>query len=459
MYRIWFTYLAVAILICGFSATNFGAGSGTLRWNANQVDADLDNWPMEKVLEHISAQTGWQIYTEPELRRSVSLRFKELPVSEALVRLLGDLNFALLPRSNGPAQLMVYKTSLQEATRLIAVPESAKAGPAKRIPNELIVTLKPGAKQSIDDLAKRLGAKVVSSADDLNSYRLQFKDEASADAARELLSLDSDVASTDSNYLISPPSRIEKLQMSSPPPFRLKPKVSTDGSHIIVGLIDTGLQALPAGMNEFLLPGIQVAGVPGSTSSAMPTHGTTMAETVLRGLSVGAEESGGSTVRVLPVDVYGPNAETTTFDVAKGVYAAVNAGATVINLSMGGEGDSKFLADLIKDTYKQGVLFFGAAGNTPTTSATYPAAYSDVVAVTAGDRKGNIASYANRGSFVDVIAPGMSVVEFGGQSYLISGTSAATAYVSGTAAAVRSSGKDAAQAEKVIRESLAIKKP
>ena len=45
----------------------------------------------------------------------------------------------------------------------------------------------------------------------------------------------------------------------------------------------------------------------------------------------------------------------------------------------------------------------------PSTIPVYPAAYPDVVAVTAGDKKGNIAPYANRGSFVDVVAPGVSL--------------------------------------------------
>jgi hypothetical protein len=102
------------------------------------------------------------------------------------------------------------------------------------------------------------------------------------------------------------------------------------------------------------------------------------------------------------------------------------------------------------------VLFFGAAGNYPSTANTYPAAYPEVVAVTAGDKKGNIAPYANRGEFVDVIAPGVSVVQFNGQSFLINGTSASTAYVTGTAAAYRASGKTAAQAESSIRATLAV---
>src|SRR4029079_24898 len=141
---------------------------------------------------------------------------------------------------------------------------------------------------------------------------------------------------------------------------------------------------------------------------------------------------------------------------ANGVYTAVAAGASVVNLSLGGAGDSPFLASLIHSAHDQGVLFMGAAGNQPTTDATFPAAYPDVVAFTAGDKSGNIAPYANRGSFVDVIAPGVSLVDYQGQSYMVRGTSAATAYVSGAAAGYRANGSTPSNVETYLRQNWAV---
>jgi hypothetical protein len=48
---------------------------------------------------------------------------------------------------------------------------------------------------------------------------------------------------------------------------------------------------------------------------------------------------------------------------------------------------------------------------------------------------GRIADYANRGSFVDVLAPDVAPVHGGGNTYIISGTSVATAFVTGATAA------------------------
>ena len=165
-------------------------------------------------------------------------------------------------------------------------------------------------------------------------------------------------------------------------------------------------------------------------------------------------------MRILPVDVYGPNETTTTFDVAKGVYSAVKNGANMVNLSLGSYSESPLLQQIIQQSSQQGVVFFGAAGNDPVTVPTYPAAYPEVVAVTAGDRTGRLASYANRGAFVDVMGPGVGIVQYNDQSYLGSGTSFATAYVTGLAAGMASSsGKTPAQIESEIRQKLSVRPP
>ena len=116
-----------------------------------------------------------------------------------------------------------------------------------------------------------------------------------------------------------------------------------------------------------------------------------------------------------------------------GVVQAANGGAKVINLSLGSQGDSPFLHKVIQEVSKQKVAVFAAAGNEPVTTPFYPAAYPEVMAVTAVD-KGKIASYANRGDFVSLGAPGNSVVCYNGQPYYVAGTSASSAFASGMAA-------------------------
>src|SRR5258708_34118627 len=108
----------------------FGAGAArvaatdSLSWQTkqNKVAAEISTWNLPKVLEKIAGATGWQIYVEPETERRVSTKFKDRPPGEALRLLLGDLSFALLPPTNGPARLFVFRTTIKEATQLIVAP-------------------------------------------------------------------------------------------------------------------------------------------------------------------------------------------------------------------------------------------------------------------------------------------------------------------------------------------------
>ena len=424
--HLWCFRLFWAAFVCCFASAGWAAD--TLSWRQDKVAAEISSWELPQLLQNVAAATGWQIFLEPNTEKKISTKFKDRPPGEALHLLLGDLSFALLPQSNAPPKLFVFRTDLHEATQLIRPPETKANLPAKPIPNELVVTLKPGVKP--EELAKKLGAKIIGRVEGLNAYRFSFDSAEAAQSAREELRGNSDVASVESNYYIQRPEPTDALTFSSgAPAFNLKARDSSGAP--VVGLIDTAIQPQGGNMDAFLLPGISVAGE-SKPSDASPTHGTSMFETILRGLSLQDKESG---VKILPVDVYGNSASTTTFDVANGIYRGVNAGATIFNLSLGSAGDSDFLHNIIKSAAAQHVLFFAAAGNEPTTDPSYPAAYPEVIAVTAGTRDGSIASYANRGAFVDLAAPGTGMVAFNGSSWLITGTSASTAYASGLAGA------------------------
>jgi hypothetical protein len=438
----------------------FLAGSAraadTLNWdtNRNRVTADIKGGKLLPLLEQIASVTGWQVFLEPDTTCTVSAKFDRLPPNEALHLLLNDLNFALVPQTNASSRLFVFRTTMRNATQSVRPVSAAHAHrKAEPIPNELIVRLKPGAK--IDELAKLLGAKVIGRIDSLNAYRLQFEDQAAADAAREQLASNPDVASVENNYSFDrPPSPAEAQFSNLPPPPHLELKPPPSDGRVIVGLVDTAVQPLGNGLDDFLLKALSVAGE-AQLDPNNPMHGTSMAETILR--SIAAMTKGSSSVQILPVDVYGPNVNTSTFDVAKGIAAAVNAGANPINLSLGSDGDSAFLHSVIQDATSKGIVFIGAAGNQPVTTPFYPAAYPEVMAVTAIDQ-GQIASYANRGTFVSLGAPGTSVIYFNNQPYYIMGTSASAAFTSGIAAGyMDSTHNSASQMQAFLRSNFGVK--
>ena len=139
---------------------------------------------------------------------------------------------------------------------------------------------------------------------------------------------------------------------------------------------------------------------------------------------------------VQPVVVYSSTQSTTTYDLMNGVIQAINLGDNPISISSGGTGNSVMFGDLIQQAEAKGIEIVAAAGNTPGTEDEYPAAYPGVLAVTASAPNGQLASYADDGSFVKAIEPGTVPVVYDGQEWLVSGTSPATATMSGSITAL-----------------------
>ena len=407
------------------------ADTNSLVWHraTDRVDADVHDMALWPLLEKIALDAGWRIYVEPGVTHAVSAKFKNLPSIEALRMLFSDLNFALVPQTNAVPQLYVFRTEKQNATQLVRAPKL----PAKHVANELLVKLKPGV--DIDTLAKMLGAKVIGRDDKLGIYRLQFAGADATDAALARLQNNSDVLAVDYNYVFDPPATPQLLANApvGPVSLTLDPATTGDPCNPVVGLIDTQVQSLGSQLDPFLLKPISVAGDAGTNTSAL-THGTAMAETILRAVS---QSGGGSNaVRILSVNVYGTGETTTSWNVALGIKAAVDNGATMLNLSLGGPSDSAVLDSVIQQAIAAGIPVYAAAGNQPVSTPTYPAAAPGVIAVTA-TQGGQLAPYANFGSFVSLALPGASVVYLGGQAYLIQGTSPATAYATGMAAGTK----------------------
>jgi hypothetical protein len=414
------------ILFCVLLASALGAraaGTNSLVWHkaADRVDADIHGEALWPLLEQIAETADWKVFVEPGSDRNVSAKFKDLPSGDALKMLLGDLNFALVPQTNAPSLLYVFRTTMQHATKQVAVPK-----PARRIANELLLKVKPGT--DIDALAKLLGAKVVGRLDKLGLYRLQFGDAAATDAALGQLQSNGDVAQVDYNYSFDPPPSVVPLASASGGPISLTLNPPGDSGKVVVGLIDMNVQSLGAQLDKFILPQQSVAGdAPASTDI---THGTAMAYTILSAIAQ-QSANGGSSVQIQPVDVYGGNQTTTSWFVALGIQKAVDSGANVLNMSLGSAGDSSVLDGVVKLALSDNIVMFGAAGNTPVSTPTYPAAIPGVYDVTALSQPGQLAPYANFWAGDSMALPGSSVVYFGNQAYGVQGTSTSTAYASG----------------------------
>jgi hypothetical protein len=398
---------------------------------SNLVSADIRNEALWPLLEDIAHQTGWHIFVEPGAAHIASVKFSRLPPGEALHKLLGALNYAFVPETNGPQQLYVFLTTMNNATQPVAAPPH-QAALARHVPNQLMVKLKHGA--NIDALAREYGAKVVGRNDKLGIYLLQFGDASATDAALGQLKTSSEVAAVEYNTILdAPPApQLAPGVSAATPALTLNPP-GTSG-RVIVGLIDTPIQSLGSQLDQFILKQISVTGDTVTPDSSGPTHATAMAPTILNGI---AAQGGSTSVQILPVDVYGNSPTATMWNVALGVQAAVDGGATVLNLSLGGTGDSSILSGVLQQAIAEGIIVFAAAGNQPVATPTYPAADPGVIAV-AATQNGHLAPYSDYGSFISLALPGTSAFNAWNQTWVVQGTSPATAFASGIAAGSKS---------------------
>ena len=145
--------------------------------------------------------------------------------------------------------------------------------------------------------------------------------------------------------------------------------------------------------------------------------------------------------------------------IARGIIYAMNAGAQVINLSLGWPEaqDSDIMKEAIIEAQSRGIIIVAAAGNDSTTSLLLPCHYKGVICVAAHRPDGAISSFSNFGYAVDIAAPGSEILStipmnhrsirlagFKGYDYL-SGTSQAAPYVTGAVADMLSRGIPAAE--------------
>lgn len=239
---------------------------------------------------------------------------------------------------------------------------------------------------------------------------------------------------------------------------------SATGSGVTVAVIDSGVDADHPDLSGAVLPGRSYVDA-GTGSDPQPLalgadpdpaderafaqadpvgHGTAVA-----GLIAGRAATGHPGVApgavILPVRVLDDeNRYHDSAMVGEAVEWAVDNGADIINLSLGGQYDSEAFADAIDYAGRHGVLVVACTGNQDEPdsgeSVWFPARLPSVLAVTGVDRDGRRWPTAVTGAETDLAAPSanLTVAAAGGGHEEATGTSFASAIVSGAAALVLS---------------------
>lgn len=147
-----------------------------------------------------------------------------------------------------------------------------------------------------------------------------------------------------------------------------------------------------------------------------------------------------SNVKVMPIRVLNEYGFGYDFDIVKGILYAVDNGADIINLSLGGVGYSEYFDIAIDYALANDVLVVAAAGNDNIhTDNIFPAQKKEIIVVSATTGLDDIASFSNYGDSIDICAPGEDIYSstIDNEFAIMDGTSMATPYVSAIASMIK----------------------
>lgn len=194
---------------------------------------------------------------------------------------------------------------------------------------------------------------------------------------------------------------------------------SATGKGVIVSVIDSGVDPNHPDLKANLLPMIDEvvamnnhdqfavsSGVENFDNRDGHGHGTHVCGLVGAVGNNGIGVVGGAPeVKILPVKVTTSSGDADDATISKGILDAVDHGAQVINLSIGGPEPSPILLDALNYAFNKNVVVVIASGN-DSREVNYPAAYNGVISVGAITDQDKVASYSSHGQSLVMVAPG-----------------------------------------------------
>lgn len=297
---------------------------------------------------------------------------------------------------------------------------------AKFVPGQVLLKLAPDI--SLQKTVKALNAKVVRRVGDGNIVLLNVGAGRAVEKIRELR--------RQKGVLFAEPNWLRQLHLPNDPGFSYKWDLNNEGSlsdradraiidadmdwleaynllgagfsgTATIAVIDTGIDPEHPDLDDKITAGYDFLE---DDSNPDDTHGhgthvagIALAETGNSLGTVGMGYVGGITV--MPLRVCNESGCSTS-DIIDAIYYATNNGADVINMSLGGSFGSPAEEQAINYAWDNGLVIVASSGNDGVSEVSYPAAFTNAIAVGSTNWHDTLAQYSQTGNALDVVAPG-----------------------------------------------------
>ena len=336
--------------------------------------------------------------------------------------------------------------SLTTLAIMTGISLAAGANEDSVVPGEILVGFRPEhyTLRSIQTLST--WGRVAGSQPAIDTHRLKLNPGVRMDAAIAALSQREDIAFAEPNHIRHACAANDPYFSYQWAPLKVQADLSwsiwSPKAQIIVAVVDTGVDGKhPDLVNQMLTDASGIVGYDALQGKRDPAadgfgHGTHCAGIIdaqvnngtgiagLAGYSAlnAAGQSGAlpigihalglssNSVKIMPVKVLDSNGSGTDASVANGVIWAADHGAKVISISLGGPDSSSTMSNACNYAWNKGCVLIAASGNDGVSTKFYPAACSNVISVGATDSSDSLASFSNWGSWVDIAAPGDTIL-------------------------------------------------
>ncbi|HMP72902.1 MAG TPA: S8 family serine peptidase [Kiritimatiellia bacterium] len=397
--------------------------------------------PLHRLLDSFT-HAGVRVEVDPGLDLRLTATAVDIKVEQALEYLLQPYSYVLrwdvirgpvgdIPRL---ASLQVFRPG--EAWRVQDHPSGdgnfrVARGPLPDSPefiaDEILLALKPGVSaDAFRILISQIGGSIIESIPNLGIYRIRLPPGTNIPALVQSLRGQEIISRVEPNYAARLPEALFEQPASDISP-ELRPRRDNAPA---IAVLDSGFRP-GFGIDDAVTSRFDAVN-PQRALDDPSGHGTQMALVASGAIAPNGAMPTDSSVPIMAIRAFDDNGVTSYFTMMRAIDHAIKEGARVINLSWGSETDSSFLRTTLQYATARGMVAVASAGNEPTGRPVYPAAYPEVISVSALGRDGQPWANSNFGSTVTVTAPGTAAMPVGyqGPPGNYAGTSIASAHAS-----------------------------